>query len=418
MQEDAAHNLICAFPGRPQLSAFAARLLDWLNADLNPRGEPLTESRARALLLAAEALDEPTRHSFAQTTETEQGARLALYDLLRETGLADSGDVIALAGAAAAAPPPDRPATASWLALAVAAHAWRSGFPLDRLDPAAPPDPYSPAGQVIKRAAFFARQQVQRSATERDKLGRKLAHTAGGPTGIDGLRPDGTAAPLPPYYRPPVPVRYPEYTPGVQVNPDETETTARPPTPAAPLSISDADLAPPAAPAIQPPLRIDASQLEPPARPTPQPPAPRATPQRPPAPVPPAHVVLPNATAAPNTAGATAAATSAARKMRRGRAPMSTTKLRIVVQEHPGGAGLYGLQVRVSSRGIRRYVAGTTNQAGEFLCELPVQADVGLTYDVDVTWPRDFGGEVERKSITVNADRTHFDLPFYRTLKA
>ena len=124
---------------------------------------------------------------------------------------------------------------------------------------------------------------------------------------------------------------------------------------------------------------------------------------------------LPNATTATNTAGAT---TAARRKMRRGRAPMAITKLRIVVQEHPDGPGLYGLQVRVSSRGIRRYVAGTTNQAGEFLCELPVQADMGLTYDVDVTWPRDFGGEVERKSITVNADRTHFDLPFYRTLKA
>jgi len=405
MQEAAALSLIRAFPGRPQLAAFAARLLDWLNADLNPRGEPLTESRARALLLAAEALDEPTRNSFAQTTETEPGARIALHDLLRETGLADNGDVIALAGAAAAAPPPDRPATASWLALAVAAHAWRSGFPLDRLDPAAPPDPYSPAGQVIKRAAFFARQQVQRSATERDKLGRKLAHVAGGPTGIDGLRPDGPAAPLPPYYRPPVPVRYPEYTPGVQVNPDETEHAARPPAPAAPLSISDADLIPPAAPQVQPPLRIDASQLEPPARSTSQPPAPR----------PPAHVVLPNATATANTAAAT---TAARKKVRRGRVPMTTTKLRIVVQEHPGGAGLYGLQVRVSSRAVRRYVAGTTNQSGEFLCELPVQADVGLTYDVDVTWPRDFGGEVERKSITVNADRTHFDLPFYRTLKA
>ena len=414
MQEAAALSLIQAFPGRPQLAAFAARLLDWLNADLNPHGEPLTESRARALLLAAEALDEPTRHSFAQTTETEPGARIALHDLLRDTGLADNGDVIALARAAAGAPPPDRPATASWLALAVAAHAWRSGFPLDRLDPATPPDPYSPAGQVIKRAAFYARQQVQRSATERDKLGRKLAYAAGGPTGIDGLRPDGPSAPLPPYYRPPVPVRYPEYTPGVQVEPEEVEHAAPPSTPAALLSISDADLAPPSAPATQPPLRIDASQLEPPARPTPQPPAPRATTPRPPA-APPAHVVLPNATTATNTAGAT---TAARRKMRRGRVPMTTTKLRIVVQEHPGGPGLYGLQVRVSSRGIRRYVAGTTNQAGEFLCELPVQADMGLTYDVDVTWPRDFGGEVERKSITVNADRTHFDLPFYRTLKA
>jgi len=402
--EDAALSLIRAFPDRPQLAAFAARLLDWLNSDLNPRGEPLSESRARALLLAAEALDEPTRHSFSQLTDTEPGARIALYGLLRESNLADNGDVAALAAAAAGAPPPDRPAAAAWLALAVAAHAWRSGFPLDRLDPAAPPDPYSPAGQVIKRAAFFARQQVQRSATERDKLSRKLAYTGpGGPATLNGLRPDGTAAPLPPYYRPPVPVRYPEYTSGVQVNPDELEQPT-PPAPAAPLSISVDDLEPPAAPAApltQPPLRIDASQLEPPARPIPQPPAPR----------PPSNVVMPTAAVSP-------ARPAAPRRHKRGRAPMATTKLRVVVQAHPDGPGLYGLQVRVSSRGIRRYVAGTTNKDGEFLCELPVQADAGLTYDIDVTWPRDFGGEVERKSITVNADRTHFVLPFYRTLKA
>jgi hypothetical protein len=37
----------------------------------------------------------------------------------------------------------------------------------------------------------------------------------------------------------------------------------------------------------------------------------------------------------------------------------------------------------------------------------------GLTYDVDLTWPRDFGGETERKAITMNADRTRFTLPFY-----
>ncbi|MEZ4516529.1 MAG: hypothetical protein R3C44_06725 [Chloroflexota bacterium] len=41
-----------------------------------------------------------------------------------------------------------------------------------------------------------------------------------------------------------------------------------------------------------------------------------------------------------------------------------------------------------------------------------------MTYDIDVTWPRDFGGDIERKSITLNADRTMFVLPFYRTLKA
>ncbi len=399
--EDAALSLIRAFPDRPQLAAFAARLLDWLNADLNPRGEAFSESRARALLLAAETLDEPTRYSFSQLTDTESGARLALYDLLRESNLADNGDVAALAGAVAGAPPPDRPAAASWLALAVAAHAWRSGFPLDRLDPAAPPDPYSPAGQVIKRAAFFARQQVQRSATERDKLARKLAYAGpGGPATLGGLRPDGTTAPLPPFYRPPVPVRYPEYTPGVQVEAGELEQPALP-APSAPLSISADDLEPPAptAPLSQPPLRIDASQLEPPTRPAP------------PAPRPPSNVVMPAASVSP-------ARPAAPRRTRRGRTPMTTTKLRVVVQAHPDGPGLYGLQVRVSSRGIRRYVAGTTNKDGEFLCELPVQADAGLTYDVDVTWPRDFGGEVERKSITVNADRTHFVLPFYRTLKA
>jgi hypothetical protein len=329
------------------------------------------------------------------------GARLALYDLLRESGLTENAEVTALAVAAAGAPPPERPATASWLALAVAAYAWRSGFPLDRLDPAAPPDPYSPAGQVIKRAAFFARQQVQRSATERDKLARKVAYSAATGATLDNMPPNAPAAPLPPYYRPPVPVRYPEYTPGVQVDPDELEQpAASQPERGTHISISDDDLAlPPSAPQAQPPLRIDVSQLpEAPVRPSHQSPAPQ-----------PPRVNMP-------PAATTAARPSVAR--RRGRAATVAVKLRILVQEYPDGPGLYGLQVRVSSRAMRRYVAGTTNKDGEFLCELPVTPDTGMTYDVDVTWPRDFGGEVERKSITLNADRTHFDLPFYRTLKA
>jgi hypothetical protein len=61
-------------------------------------------------------------------------------------------------------------------------------------------------------------------------------------------------------------------------------------------------------------------------------------------------------------------------------------------------------------------VAGTTDRDGKFICELPVRAQSGLTYDVDVTWPRDAGGETERKSITLHADRTYFVLPFYRHL--
>jgi hypothetical protein len=265
----------------------------------------------------------------------------------------------------------------------------------------------------LKRAAHFVRQTVQRSATERDKLGRKLAHAIGGAATLDAMRPDAPIAPLPPYFRPPVPERYPEYAPGIEVNPDEAEHPAAP-TRGEAISISDADLSPgtppaPSTPITQPPLRIDASQLEPPAQPSAQPPAPR-----PPAPQRPAHVVMPDAATAANTAGASAAV----RRTSRGRSAMRTTKLHVLVQEYPDGPGLYGLQVRVSSRGIRRYVAGTTNKDGEFVCELPVQLESGLTYDVDLTWPRDFGGEIERKSITLNADRTRFTLPFYRTLKA
>ncbi|MBP6017232.1 MAG: hypothetical protein KA586_10975 [Candidatus Promineofilum sp.] len=400
---------IQSFPGKPQLMSFAGRLLDWLNRDLNPNGEALAESRARALLLAANVLDEPTRNSFAQAVESEQATRLALYGLLQESGLADNEEVAVLAATSAGTTPPTEQPAPAWLALIVAAYAWRADFLLDRLDPASPPDPFSPAGQVLKRAAYFIRQEVQRSATERDKLGRKLAHAAGGPPSLNTLQPDGTIAPLPPYYRTPIPERYPEYNTGIEVSPDEMERPAAP-APGSPLSITADDLAPgsattgPTSPITQPPLRIDLSEAVPPAPPSTQRPAPAR----------PSNVVMPNATAGANTS----AAASAVRRGGRGRAAMKSTKLRVVVQDQPDGPGLYGLQVRVSSRGIRRYVAGTTNKDGEFVCELPVQIDAGLTYDVDVTWPRDYGGEVERKSITLNADRTHFTLPFYRTLKA
>jgi hypothetical protein len=59
-------------------------------------------------------------------------------------------------------------------------------------------------------------------------------------------------------------------------------------------------------------------------------------------------------------------------------------------------------------------VAGVTDDDGEFRAELPVPADKGLTYNVTVTWPREYGGDAERKSITLHADRTRFELPFYR----
>ena len=112
---ESAQRQIQALPGKEQLITFAGRLLEWLNRDLNPRGEPLSESRARAMLLAANVLDEPTRHSFAQALESEQGMRLALYDLLRESGLADKEEIAALATATAGLSAPAAPASACLL---------------------------------------------------------------------------------------------------------------------------------------------------------------------------------------------------------------------------------------------------------------------------------------------------------------
>lgn len=399
--QESAQKQIQAFPGKSQLATFAGRLLEWLNHDLNPRGEPLAESRARALLLAANVLDEPTRHSFAQAVESEQGMRLALYNLLRESGLSENDECAALAMAAAVAPGTDQVSTPSWLALSVAAFAWRSGFLLDHLDPASPPTPYSPAGQVLKRTAHFMRQEIQRSATERDKLSRKLAHATSSTSSLDTLHPDAPVAPLPPYYRSPVPETYPEYNPAIEVAPDELahHTT---PMRQEPISITSDDLAPaeparPSPPVTQPSLRVDISPAESSAQSASR----SLTSSH-------ANVVMP---------GAAVAARSGSGSRKRDRGKLKSTKLQIVVQERPDGPGLYGLQVKVSSRNTRRYVAGTTNQDGEFTCELPVPVDSGLTYDVDVTWPRDYGNDIERKSITLNADRTHFTLPFYRTLK-
>ena len=184
--------------------------------------------------------------------------------------------------------------------------------------------------------------------------------------------------------RPPIPVNYPEVSSEtLQIEPNEPEPL---PTPTistdAPLQITLDDLPDDEQrPIRMPSIRITEDQLN-----RPVPPAPRPQPRP----------------------------SSSSRAVRgRNREPMRTTKLRVVVQDYPGGAGMYGLQVKVTGRGVKSQVAGTTNADGQFLCELPVRAQSGLTYDIDITWPRDLGGHTERKSITLNADRTQFELPFY-----
>lgn len=393
--QELATKLIQTFPDLPHLLTFAQRLLPWLLNDMGESGGEAAfgDSRAKALLRAADLLDDPTRHSFMRLMEGETAVRLALHDLLHESGLADNEEIKALAATTANANLQAPTAETTWLAIAIAAHAWKSEYPVQRLDPASPPDPYSPAGQVLKRAAYFLRQQVQRSATERDKLGRQLAHNpaAGAAPSLQTMPvASQPIAPVPPHFRPPIPVRYPEVARDtVRVEANEQRDGAAPTQRNAPLTITESDLAPAQPqPTRMPTLRISADQI--PAEPArQQPPAPRQPTQ------------------------------PARRTSSRGRSkkePLKTTKLRVVVQEYPDGPGLYGLQVHVNAQSLRSSVSGVTNRDGRFLCELPVYAHSGLTYDIDIIWPQQFGGHNERKSITLHADRTEFTIPFYQRL--
>ena len=380
------------------LPVFALRLTEWLIADLNKSDESVpdfTESRAKALLRAAAVVDDPTLHDFARLVEGGGTAvRLALHDLLNETGLIEDEEVTGLATAISNLQSPvSNPV--SWLSLSIAAHAWKSGYPLYQLDPASPPGEYSPAGQLIKRAATFLRQQIQRSATERDKLGKKLAYNPGdGTPTLDRLPNNQPIAPVPPHFRPPIPVRYPEVArETLHVNENENMQNQRPATRNAPITITNDDIKPAGRqPVRMPEIRIQADQV-PQQRPT-QPAQPRSR----------------QGSSGENLG------TAVRQRFSRDKELLRSTRLRVIVQDVQDGPGLYGIQVQVRCQGIKAHVAGTTNRDGVFLCELPVRARSGLTYDVDITWPRDLGGEVERKSVTLNVDRTEFKLPFFRRL--
>lgn len=386
-----------------QIRIFLQRLAEWLIVDLNQSNEPVpdfTESRAKALLRAAGVVDDPTLHDFSRLLESNNTAvRLALFDLLEETGLAEDEEVSALATAVSslhrsenATPISD---SISWLSLAIAAHAWKSGYSLYQLDPASPPGEYSPAGQLIKRAATFLRQQIQRSATERDKLGKKLAYHPGeGTPTLDSLPDRQPIAPVPPHFRPPVPVRYPEVArETLQVDENEGSEVQDTVTRNAPLTITSDDIAPAnPQPVRMPEIRIRADQ------------------------VPPRRQSQPSQSRSQPSSSGENLGTAVRQRFRRDKEPLRSTKLRVIVQDVQDGPGLYGIQVQVRCQGIKAHVAGTTNREGVFLCELPVRVRSGLTYDVDITWPRDLGGEVERKSVTLNVDRTEFKLPFFRRL--
>jgi hypothetical protein len=358
------------------------------------------------VLIAAGFIDDATLNDFYRLMQNEIRVRIGIYDLLSDSGLAANPGLDPLIAASASRVPDSEatePAKTSWLALIVAACSWRSGYPLYQLDPGAPPEQNTPASQVLKRAAHVVRRQVTRTATDKDRLSQELSLPPSTVPTLDSMAPASEEiAPLPPHFRPPVPESYPETAPEL-LNIVTGEIPSAPSVEVGdPLVISVDDLqndVTPGEPVRMPPISIDSNQL-----------ATESVP--PPSPLPPNAVVMPA-----STTQSRPGFSMAIRQMFR-QEEMATVKLRVLVQEYPDGTGLYGLQVRVTSKGIKSYVAGTTDREGRFTCELPVRTRSGLTYDIHVTWPRDIGGDVERKSITLNSDRTLFTIPFYRQISA
>ena len=89
-----------------QLADFIQRLAEWLIKELNrgyERVPAFTESRARSLLRVTEVIDDPTLGDFDRLMADEGAARLALHDLLHESGLSESAEAVGLATASAAA---------------------------------------------------------------------------------------------------------------------------------------------------------------------------------------------------------------------------------------------------------------------------------------------------------------------------
>ncbi len=408
MIDSTAADLIRSLRDPNHLRSFNKELLHWLTFEHGEQegSHPgISENRARSLLLTAQFLDKATLGDFSKLVLSEAGPRVATYELIKDTDLAGTEEVKGLIGANAlfqSNSAEDEQEKISWLALSVAAFAWKNGYPVQHFDPDAPPNADSPAGHVLKRASQFIRRQVQRNTTEREKLFKTLSQPPSRVPSLDDLRPEETEiTPMPPHYRSPVPVQYPEMaTETVRIEADDISDVPSIEV-SDPLVISADDVG------EQQDERLEPVRL-PPITINDDPVAEETSTV--PSPLPSAAVVM------PTTTSQSRPSLSMSIRQMFNHESMTSTKLRVIVQQYPDGPGLYGLQVRVMSKGIKSYVAGTTNREGHFLCELPVRMQSGLTYDIQVTWPRDVGGNVERKSITLNADRTTFTLPFYRQI--
>ena len=396
------------------LNAMANELSVWL---ARQNGASITESRTKALLLAMNALDETTLNDFRRVMGNAATVRVAL------TGLVESAEckVESLASA------PTMHETPNWLALALMAYAYKLDYPVENLDPGSPPSQFSPAGQVVHQTAAWLRAQVQRSATERDKMARALAFVPS----KEGHRSQVTGDRQEPVRRSSIPVRYFEHNDPVSIDPSEqlpTPSTAASIERGAPIAITIDDV--PSVP-VPAPMRIEPepepeirivgeSRVVP--RPTPPPSsvnraAQRASQVASQA----AQTVRENVTRENVQRAVDTAARSVDRaldSMRNTPVPNSArrTRLLVSVMDYPNGHPLPAVQIGVRVKGSKKEVAGTTNNEGLFRCSVPVRHGVGVTYEVTCHWPHEFGGSRERKRITLNAERTEFEMAFYSRL--
>lgn len=376
-------------------AALQATLLNEIKTPIH-----LLASRVRTVCLAADLLDDALLREFNQAMTRESSLRLALDELF--TRFEAPTDNLLLAQ-------PDE--KVEWLVLVTLACAAQKGYIIENLDPASPPRSNSPAGIMLSQIADYFRGQTRRTATERDRLAKKLAYnpslaqSSPGSVQVEqNLAGDANAGDV----RMPAPVTYFEHNPAIK------------------LTEADLDL-PPQTVVTTPPVSVDVAPTLPvqPAPPQPSnPPDLSATPQT----MPPIKISRDSVTPLSEKVTAQAsnawreigapAVNSVANKMRDLLATeeTTTTLLRVNVLDRPDGKGVVGVQVTVTCKGLRSHVAGITDRDGRFACELPVREASGLTYDVMVSWPREMGGEREKKSITLSGDRGDFDLPFFRSL--
>jgi hypothetical protein len=387
-----------------QLAALAAQVAAGVGADSGT----MPESRARALLLMTSALDEVTVRDFQRVMEAAGAQRVALAELLEAV---DNEQLTVISMAL-------RPIeSASWLATAITIFAHKVGFHVEDLDPSSPPSQFTPAGQVVHQTAAWVRGQVTRQATERDKFARRLAFVA--PVGGDQNAGNSQQ----PTVRPTIPVRYFEFNEPLAVDPNEpivNEPPAVPPLPSAPSSL-------PAGVRRGEPLRLDRSEIMPEDEirivgesvRVPRPQAPPSRTERA------AQWVRETVTTENAHRLVDAAATQIDSVVESVRSnvgstdrPTARVRLKVTVMDYPNGHPLPALQVAIRYQGSRREVAGATDHDGQFIVSLPTKEGPGLTYEVTVQWPREFGGKKEMKRVTVHPERSLFELPFYSRLIA